>query len=323
MTAPRAERRSFFAMGCPMEIIGVEVSPGRFEAEAEEIVALAERWEAALSRFRPESALCRLNAAAGTGPLRTDDLVFDLVEAALEMSRRSKGYFNPLILPSLQRAGYDRDFSDIGTAPVPGDAGTSIPDIEEIELFPEHRTIALSAGAHLDLGGIVKGAFLDAVVEEFGRFWPGGCIDAGGDLRIWGRPPSGDRWRVGIEDPFDPSRDLAQAVILDPERAGAIATSGRNRRRWRTAGGYAHHLVDPMTGLPAAGSIETATAFAATGIAADVAAKALFLSLSRHESPLLVDAVHGIAIDEQGAGLCWSATDELAIDILPVVVRTA
>jgi thiamine biosynthesis lipoprotein len=315
-------RRDFFAMGCPIEIIGVGTPPAVFEAGAAEIVSLAEVWESLLSRFRPESALCRLNAAAGTGPVRTEELVLELVDAALQMSRRSMGYFNPLILPALERAGYDRDFSEIESgAAMP--ASEPVLDSESVALDPDLRTVSLPAGARLDLGGIAKGAFLDACVALLRDSWPGGCLDAGGDLRVWGPPPSGEHWRIGIEDPLEPSRDLAQALVLDQDRAGAIATSGRNRRHWRTAGGSAHHLIDPIAGLPAIGSVETATVFAATGLAADVAAKALFLSVSRHEPPLLVDANYGITIDEQGAGISWSATDDLAIDIVPVVVRTS
>jgi thiamine biosynthesis lipoprotein len=305
-----------------MEIVGVDLPPAVFDENAAKIVALAESWEGKLSRFRPESALCRLNAAAGTGPVVTDTLVFDLVDSALEMNRRSSGYFNPLILPALEGAGYIRDFPTIESE-VPVSGPELVSGSAAVLLEPELGTIALSAGARLDLGGIAKGAFLDAVFALVGDSWPGGCIDAGGDLRVWGRSPSGDHWRIGLEDPFDPSRDLAQVLILDPVRAGAVATSGRNRRRWCTADGSAHHLIDPISGLPAVGAVETATVFAPSGLAADVAAKALFLSISRREPPLLVDASFGITIDEHGAGLAWSTTDELVLRIVSAVVRTS
>jgi thiamine biosynthesis lipoprotein len=48
-------------------------------------------------------------------------------------------------------------------------------------------------------------------------------------------------WRVGVEDPHDPSRVLA--VI--PVRRGAVATSGHAHR--------GHHVVDARTGQPPAG----------------------------------------------------------------------
>jgi thiamine biosynthesis lipoprotein len=59
---------------------------------------------------------------------------------------------------------------------------------------------------------------------------------------------------------------------------GALATSGRDRRRWAAADGERHHLIDPATGLPAEGDLLRVTAVAATAMEAEVLAKALFLA---------------------------------------------
>ena len=59
--------------------------------------------------------------------------------------------------------------------------------------------------------------------------------------------------------------------------AGAIATSGSDRRRWRRAGREAHHLIDPATGRPSAGDLRTVTVVAAEAAEAEVLATDLFL----------------------------------------------
>ena len=82
--------------------------------------------------------------------------------------------------------------------------------------------------------------------------WPGGSINAGGDLRVWGEPPDGERWVVGIEAPFDADRERCLISILDG-RAGAIATSAMNRHAWRIGDERYHHLIDPATGRPILG----------------------------------------------------------------------
>ena len=59
---------------------------------------------------------------------------------------------------------------------------------------------------------------------------------------------------------------------------GALATSGRDHRRWRRGGVEMHHLVDPASGLPSITSLRRVTAYAETAAAAEVTAKALILA---------------------------------------------
>lgn len=322
MTLP-AHTLTFRAMGCPITLTAVGVTAGQFERDARTITALAEQWEQRFSRFRPESALSRLNTAAGRGPQPVEPAVFDLIARAIELARQTGGLFNPLVLPALIAAGYDRTFREVKTrAGWTAPKTAEVPAIERIELDPASGSISLAEGAQIDLGGIAKGAFVDAAVAVVAERWPGGVVNAGGDLRLWGTPPDGDWWRVGIEDPVTLERDLALAEVRDPCRSGAIATSGRNRRRWRTDHGPAHHLIDPHTGAPARGTVETATVFAADALTADVAAKTLFLSTTRTGAGELAGAALGITIDDRGFGSRWEGEHADAITIIPLVVRT-
>ncbi len=71
---------------------------------------------------------------------------------------------------------------------------------------------------------------------------------------------------------------------------GALATSGRDRRRWRRGGEEAHHLIDPTTGAPAAGDLLRVTAVAPTAVEAEVLAKAIFLGAPVEGPAVLVTA---------------------------------
>lgn len=316
-------RRTFRAMGCPITLTAVDLPEARFAADANALVALAEAWEARFSRFRPESELSRLNASAGKGPQPVDAALFDMIARAVSVLEQSHGAFNPLVLPALLGSGYDRTFREVESrAEWRAASGAPVPGIEAIVLDRSAMSIALAEGAQLDLGGIAKGAFVDAAFALMAERWPGGCLNVGGDLRLWGVPPDGDAWLTGIEDPLHPERDLAIARIVEPARAGAIATSGRNRRRWCTDRGTAHHLIDPRTGEPARGAIETATAFAADATTADIAAKLLFFSISRDEPAALFGAALGITIDDRGCGTRWEGDAPDALEIIPTVVWT-
>src|SRR5581483_11075717 len=86
-------------------------------------------------------------------------------------------------------------------------------------------------------------------------------VNAGGDIAVRG----GD-WRIGVAD------DVTLALT-----AGGVATSGRDRRRWRRGDRELHHLIDPETGEPAETDLLRVTAVADDATQAEVAAKWLFL----------------------------------------------
>ena len=126
------------------------------------------------------------------------------------------------------------------------------------------RSIELDPGIHLDLGGIAKGYAVDRaakILEEHGPC----LVDAGGDIAARGRG-----WPIGL--------DTGDGTLTLELGDGAVATSGRDRRRWRRGGEELHHIIDPATGLPAAGDLLRVTAVAATATDAEVRAKALFLA---------------------------------------------
>jgi thiamine biosynthesis lipoprotein len=86
---------------------------------------------------------------------------------------------------------------------------------------------------------------------------PGGLVDLGGDLALWGRTPEGGPWRVAVADPRVPGSHLATLLL----EGGGVATSGRDRRRFGP-GRSLHHLIDPATGEPARGGPLTVTVVA-------------------------------------------------------------
>jgi thiamine biosynthesis lipoprotein len=103
-------------------------------------------------------------------------------------------------------------------------------------------------------------------------------VNAGGDIACYGRP-----WPVGVETPDG-------EITLELDR-GAIATSGRDRRRWKRDGGEAHHLIDPATAKPADGAFLRVTVVANTAVEAEVLAKAIFLGAPSTGPAVLV--THG------------------------------
>lgn len=298
----RASRRGgFTAMSSAIEIVGVEVSVGDLRRAVVTARRLAEEWESRFSRFRPDSVLTRLNAANGT-PIAADQPFREVLEVARTGVRRTGCTFDPSILPALEAAGYTRSIEGLAETEVPSGApmrSAGLAAWERVVIDHANGSIQLPVGMRIDLGGIAKGAFVDRLAAELVA-WPGGAVDAGGDMRVWGLPPAGDAWDVGIENPRQPDADLFSVRFMSGQGIG-IATSGTHRRSWRSAGRAMHHLIDPRTGLPAANGVLAVTVVAASVTDAEIATKGLMLTASRERAIDLFGARCAVVVFDDGS----------------------
>jgi thiamine biosynthesis lipoprotein len=271
-----------------VDVLGVEISATEVEQAAAELADLAEGWEARFSRFRPESELSRLNAAAGVWTPVSPEL-FEMIERADAALASTGGRFSPTVLDALETAGYTRSFGQEWPE-LNAERGLPAPCRREIAFDRERTQIRIGEGSRIDLGGIAKGVFVDRASERLAQ-WPGGCIDAGGDLRCWGTPPSGERWGIGIEHPGDLSMDLAVITLAG---GGAVATSSTNRRRWSNGGRVYSHLIDPGTGWPVETGEISVTAVGITAEIAEIETKQLLVAATRGEKLTLTSAEAGV-----------------------------
>lgn len=126
------------------------------------------------------------------------------------------------------------------------------------------RRLGADGRPTLDPSGVVKGWAVERAAAAL-RALPGTdfCLSAGGDMVCRVVSASRAAWRVGIEDPHDPSR----LVAVIPVRDGAVATSGLARR--------GAHIVDARTGAAPVG-VASVTVVANTLTWADIDATAAF-----------------------------------------------
>jgi thiamine biosynthesis lipoprotein len=267
---PLVEGR-FRAMGTDVHVAVVGADHDLLHVAEQRIRDLERRW----SRFLETSEISVLNRAAGR-PVMVSADTFLLVTRAVTAWHATGGRFDPTVGPSLRALGYDRDFADVDgttspaavtTAPAPGAAG--------IDLLPGIEAITLPAGVTLDPGGIGKGLAADLTAELLlASGADGALVNLGGDLRALGRAPSPEGWVVTVDDPLRPDHELLRLAMPD----GAVATSSRLLRRWKTVAGEAHHLIDPATGRPAATDVVAVTVVAGEAWWAEALTKSLFLA---------------------------------------------
>ncbi|MFZ4518934.1 MAG: FAD:protein FMN transferase [Microthrixaceae bacterium] len=252
-------------MGTEAHVLVVGPGPDP-ETLLDELRHLERRW----SRFLADSELSRLGRGRGAWTLTSTETA-GLVARSVLAWERTGGLFDPTVVGTLEGLGYDRDLAEVRGGRLcaerpPGPAG--------VEADESARLVRLPAGIRIDPGGIGKGLAADLVVAaalDGADPSVGVLVSVGGDLRVGGCPPPGG-WEIEVDHGAGP----LQRVNLT---AGAVATSSTLRRRWETADGPAHHVVDPRTGLPSAGPAVSVTAIAGEAWWAEAVATALLVGL--------------------------------------------
>jgi thiamine biosynthesis lipoprotein len=233
-------------------------------------------WEQTLSRFRPDSELMRLNAQPG-GWVQVSDTLWQVLQAARDAARMSGGLVTPTVLPALAAAGYDRSLEALPSAHPPVEFATvPVPDWRAIRCDPQQRAVWLPHNTQLDLGGVVKGWAAAQAAQRLASYGPV-LVDAGGDIAISGPRRDGTPWPIAVANPHRPDCDDALLLI----RAGGVATSGTDYRRWQQGERWQHHLIDPATGAPACTDLLSVTVVAPSLLTAETVAKAVLLKGSR------------------------------------------
>jgi FAD:protein FMN transferase len=252
--------------------------PERLDTAVAAVTGVVDEFDRACSRFRPDSELSKLNAAAGE-PVRVGPVLLEAVSAALRAARLTAGDVDPTVGAALIALGYDRTFESIGDAVAPSTPLAAVPGWRTVQVDLSASTVRLAPGVSLDLGATAKALAADhaaaAALEAAGC---GVLVSFGGDLAMVGPAPD-DGWRVRVTDDHRAGVDApGQWITL---WAGGLATSSSSVRRWRTDAGVAHHLIDPSTGGSVDSVWRTASVCAASCLDANIASTAAMVRGSR------------------------------------------
>ena len=240
-------RYAFHAMAATNEVQVHAPDRASAEAMAARAVEEVQRIERKYSRYRADSVVSRINAAAGKDAVAIDMETEQLLEYADACWRQSGGLFDATsgVLRRVWRF-------EAGLRP-PTDASlaTVLPLIGWDRVERNAGTVRLpTAGMELDFGGFGKEYAVDRAafaLREAGA--ASALVNLAGDLAILGAQPDGEPWRVAVQHP---RRDGAALATL-PVSSGAVATSG-DYERYRDVDGVRHcHVLDPRTGRSARG----------------------------------------------------------------------
>lgn len=268
------------------------------EPEARRLIAAAmaefDRIEAAMSTYRDDSEISRVNARAAAQAVPVSSEFYDLVERSIAMSRLSGGAFDI----TYESVGRFYDFRGRQRpSPAEIDANLAQIDYRHIVLEPTGRTIRFATpGTRINLGGIAKGYSVERVIgllREAGV--EHALASAGGDTRLLG-DRRGRPWVVGIRDPDD-ARKLVTSLSLEDE---AISTSGDYERYFDEDGVRYHHILDPRTGDSARG-VRSVTIVGPDAVMTEGLTKTVFILGAQKGLEIVesLDDYEAVVIDDQ------------------------
>jgi FAD:protein FMN transferase len=211
------------------------------EALAARAIEEVARIEAKYSRYRSDSVVSRINAAAGGAAVPIDAETRGLLVFADACFRQSGGRFDAT-------SGVLRRAWRFDSGRVPGDDElaqlVALIGWDRVEISDESVRLPAS-GMELDFGGFGKEYAVDRaalVLKEMGA--RSALVNLAGDLAILGPQPDGSPWRVGIRHP---RREDALLASL-PVTSGSIATSGDYERFIEIDGVRHCHILDARSG---------------------------------------------------------------------------
>jgi FAD:protein FMN transferase len=220
------------------------------------------------------SDVVRINKAAGKKAVKVSPETMKVIEASLEMSKRSEGAFDITFAAMRGLWKFDEDMERKLPADSEIAARRKLINYREIVVDHAANTVRLRrASMRIGLGGIAKGYAVDRCAEVLrGQGLPNFMVQAGGDLYVSGSkgPQS---WMVGVRDPRGGPRDI---IAKMPIKDHAFSTAGDYERSFILDGKRYHHIIDPKTGYPATAS-RGVTIFAPTAFLADALDDAVFI----------------------------------------------
>ena len=247
--------------------------------------------------------LCTINKNAGKSPVQVDEEMIVFLEYCKELYTITGGKTN-VMLGSVLELWHDAredaldDFGYLN----PDD----LPSMAALEKANEHTSIDLlvidkeastvyitDRKAALDVGAIAKGYTVDILAEKIkAEGAESVALNIGGNIRTIGFKPQGEQWVVGITNP---DKSSEQSLYCKVEIGStSMVTSGDYERYFYAGETKYHHIIDPVTLVPAA-YFSSVTIITENSGLADALSTALFC-MSYDDGLALVNSIGGVEV---------------------------
>lgn len=214
-----------------------------------------------------------INDKAGVEPVVVDERIIDLLLLGKDMYEKTEGKLNIAFgsVLSIWHEYRTDGLNDPENAKLPPmekliEANKHV-DIDKVIIDEEKSTVYLEdADMSLDVGSIGKGYAVEQAAKAAKEAGVTSMLmSVGGNIRGIGVKGDGERWKVGIQNPFDEEAEeyLKKVYIEDV----SLVTSGDYQRYYEVEGKRYHHIINTDTLLPAENFTAVSILCADSGIA--------------------------------------------------------
>ncbi|MDE8602449.1 FAD:protein FMN transferase [Marinomonas sp. RSW2] len=262
---PKLESVEGYAQGTTYQILfWTEDATSATEVQSEFNATLAQI-DKELSTYRSDSFISEFNRSLSVAWQPTSQDFVDLVKIAQEIHAKSEGCYDPTIGPLFDLWGFKTDKLHVPT-PEELTALKSELGIDKIEIDEENLRVRKTRPfLQLDFSSMGEGytiSKLSDVLEAKG--YDNYMVQFGGDMKIKGHKPDGDKWRVAIQSPI-PSADgtpkVYQVMTVVDQNGVTLDTSGTYNRYFDDNGVEYSHIINPSTGKPITHNLVSASVF--------------------------------------------------------------
>jgi len=269
---PQIEKLSGFAEGTSYHVSWWSKTPVPTGKVQQQFNQTLEKIDLEFSTYRDDSYISKFNRSTSTDWQPASKDMVELLLIAKKVHRDSNGCYDPTIQPLFKLWGFQKDILHVPTAKQIAAAKVDI-GIDKIEVDKEHLRIRKTVpNLQLDISSMGEGyaiTKLSQVLESDGV--KNYLVEFGGDMKIQGHKPEGQKWRIAIEDPI-PLKDGVKPyriVTINDENGVSLNTSGTYHHYFDDKGKEYSHILDPRTGAPVTHDLVSASVFGHNPIVTD------------------------------------------------------
>lgn len=221
--------------------------------------------DSSLSIYKDYSLITAFNRSE-TG-IDMDTHLRAVVERSLEISKKSHGAFDITVYPLVEAWGFG--LKDSVELPTHKQIKELLKNVGYQHLkVKSNQLIKAKPGIKIDVNGIAQGYSVDVIASFLEKQGIHNYIaELGGELRVKGRKPGNQLFKVGIEAVNDQNfKPLKKYIEIDK---GAITTSGNYRKFHEQGAKLINHLINPKTGYNNQNNLISVTVYAQDAITAD------------------------------------------------------
>jgi thiamine biosynthesis lipoprotein len=228
-----------------------------------------------MNHYDPESLISVFNGLPANEPIEVDWDFAYVLSAALALGQASGGAYDVTVSPLSALWG----FGPSGPTAFPDEADIASVlqrvGARHLQWQPEIRRLSkLTPGVALDFSSLAKGYAVDLAADTLDESGVEHyMLEIGGEVRVRGKSPRGDAWRIAIERPEPGVRGGVQAALALIDTG--VATSGDYRNFFEHEGDRYSHLIDPRSGYPVQHDVVSVTVVHGSAMMADAWATAL------------------------------------------------